>query len=280
MQPPCCPSGPTPVAPPEDYQEQGEEILVEALPCYQSGEPTSQAAVLVLSDIFGWRSGRTRQICDKIASQGFLVILPNFFHDDGWDHNKPLTGWSCPWYFFKHLMWYGWYKHDPEKSRYSCSCLPVSSNVGTTLRHLVSHCGADSSRTLAVLGFCWGGWLALRACGISGVSCGVAVHPTMNMETFHGGDLGDAYKKIRVPVMCLSAGDDPVDAKPGGPLDEALKSKPFGQACVLREFPEMRHGWVPRGSDDDPAVQRDRAMALDAAVSFLRRHTLETPTVE
>lgn len=111
------------MAPPEDYQEQGEEILVEALPCYQSGEPTSQAAVLVLSDIFGWRSGRTRQICDKIASQGFLVILPNFFHDDGWDHNKPLIGWSCPWYFFKHLMWYGWYKHDPEKSRYSCSCL-------------------------------------------------------------------------------------------------------------------------------------------------------------
>lgn len=251
-----------------------------ALPCYQSGETTSEAAVLVLSDIFGWRSGRTRQICDKIASQGFLVVLPNFFHDDGWDHTKPLIGWSCPWYFFKHLMWYGWDQQRRQKGRYHCSYPSVSADVGPSIHHLVSHCGADSSRKLAVLGFCWGGWLAVRACGISGVACGVAMHPTMNMEAFHGGSLGEVYEKIRAPVMCLSAGDDPAEAKPEGPLHEALQSKSFGQACDLREFPEMRHGWVPRGSDDDPAVQRDRAMALEAAVSFLRRHTLEAPTVE
>jgi hypothetical protein len=102
----------------------------------------------------------------------------------------------------------------------------------------------------------------------------------MNMEAFHGGSLGEVYDKIQAPVMCLSAGDDPVEAKPEGPLHQALQSKSFGQACDLREFPEMRHGWVPRGSEDDPAVQRDRTIALEAAISFLQRHTAEGPSVE
>ena len=46
---------------------------------------TSRPAVLVFTDVFGWRSGRTRQICDQIAAQvGAQVVLPNFFYQD-WD---------------------------------------------------------------------------------------------------------------------------------------------------------------------------------------------------
>ena len=52
---------------------------------WPEGRRTSRPAVLVFTDVFGWRSGRTRQICDQIAAQvGAQVVLPNFFYQD-WD---------------------------------------------------------------------------------------------------------------------------------------------------------------------------------------------------
>ena len=61
--------------------------------------------------------------------------------------------------------------------------------------------GLGGPRRIGVLGFCWGGWVALRTAGAeTGVDCVAALHPSMKMEAFHGGCNSDVYDAIRCPT--------------------------------------------------------------------------------
>lgn len=45
-----------------------------------STEP--QAAVLLISDVFGWELVNTRLIADEFAKHGFLTVVPDLFQGD------------------------------------------------------------------------------------------------------------------------------------------------------------------------------------------------------
>lgn len=70
--------------------------------------------------------------------------------------------------------------------------------------------------------------------------------------------------------MILPAGNDPETVKPGGQVETWIQST--GQLVQIYEFPEMRHGWVPRGNVEMPAVARDVQLALQKTVEFLKTH--------
>jgi len=53
-------------------------IKLQGLDCYTVG--TGSKAIILFTDIFGWNSGRTREIADQLAASGFLVVVPDFFH--------------------------------------------------------------------------------------------------------------------------------------------------------------------------------------------------------
>ena len=73
--------------------------------------------------------------------------------------------------------------------------------------------------------------------------------------------------------MLLQAGNDPDNTKPGGAVHQALGKHPgFGAKCVVEDFPEMKHGWLPRGDLSQPAVARDVAAAMKKVLAFLDQH--------
>mmetsp|Transcript_27228 Transcript_27228/g.71207 ORF Transcript_27228/g.71207 Transcript_27228/m.71207 type:complete len:285 (-) Transcript_27228:159-1013(-) len=278
---PCCPDGPKPVAPPEGYVASGREISVGDCTCYEVGQASGGPAVLLVSDVFGWHSGRTRQICDRVADAGFHVLLPNFFECDGWDHSKPLMGYATPWYFLKYLLYYKWACDDHQQRsclanlswKYAFNLLFMRATprfVKPSIQdHLLPYLSA-SGKKVGVMGFCWGGWITIRSCSLPGVACGVAMHPTMNMEGFHGGSAHEAYSEVQAPLMCLAAGSDPDEVKPGGPLDASMQR---GQKLLeIHEFKEMKHGWFPRGDVSDAQVKQGVALAYDMALKFLNEH--------
>jgi dienelactone hydrolase len=278
---PCCPDNPKPVAPPEGYVANGREIEVGDCKCYEVGQASGGPAILVVSDIFGWHSGRTRQICDKFADAGFHVLLPNFFECDGWDHSKPLMGYSAPWYFMQHLLYYKWACHDQQQRScvsnlswkhafYPLFMRATPRFVKPSIQdHLLPYLAA-SGRKVGVMGFCWGGWITIRSCSLPGVACGVAMHPTMNMEGFHGGSAHEAYSEVQAPLMCLAAGSDPDEVKPGGPLEASMQRNQ--KELDIREFKDMKHGWFPRGDVSDSQVKQGVALAYDMALEFLNKH--------
>lgn len=260
---PCCPANGEPVAPPKDYVERGRETDLDGYPCYEVGSGPSK--VVVLPDIFGWRSGRTRQFCDELAEEGLHAILPNLFHDDGGDHTKPLAaGFSGMGYLFKHAMNYPWELAKGGKF-YDFSQRRVRDDLCKILPILT----ADGAK-VGVLGFCFGGWLTVKACSLEGIDCGVALHPSMIMEGWHGRSEERAYKDVRVPLMCLASKDEGEGLKPDGLLHRTLQEK--GLDCEVLEFKEMGHGWAIRGDLAEPAVARDVQKAIDSSVSFLRKH--------
>ena len=64
----------------------GEEFSIGDLPTYVVGENSMQdgKAVICIYDIYGFRGGRIREICDELAEEGYLVILPDFFRGEAW----------------------------------------------------------------------------------------------------------------------------------------------------------------------------------------------------
>lgn len=63
----------------------GTEIKLGGLDTYiavpENKEPTG--AVLVITDVFGWKLVNSRLISDELAKGGLLAILPDFFNGDG-----------------------------------------------------------------------------------------------------------------------------------------------------------------------------------------------------
>merc|ERR1719433_648067 len=96
MAPPpaCCPAGSEPLLIMADYQPAGEMVVVGGdLPCYvaRPSRP-SHSAVIMFSDMFGIHTGRHKQMCDLLASEGFLVLCPDFFKDAQYIRNTPSWG--------------------------------------------------------------------------------------------------------------------------------------------------------------------------------------------
>ena len=72
--------------------------------------------------------------------------------------------------------------------------------------------------------------------------------------------------------MILQAGNDNENGKPGSEVETILKSLPFGDQCVLKEYPNMLHGWLPRGDLSKPEVVREVTDAMRLIKEFLTVH--------
>lgn len=112
--------------------------------------------------------------------------------------------------------------------------------------------------------------MAFHSASLPEIQCAVAMHPSVNMEKFHGGSSVDVYNAMSCPTMCLAAGDDPEEVKPSGTLSQALSQR--GLASFLQEYPDMKHGWVPRGSSSDPGIAAAVTKAVHQSVQFLVQH--------
>ena len=124
----------------------------------------------------------------------------------------------------------------------------------------------------ACVGFCFGGYVAFLASQTGLFSCGVGAHSSIKAFNFNGSNEVEAALAVTCPQMLLQAGNDPDNTKPGGEVETALRSLPFGASCVVKEFPEMTHGWMTRGSLSDGAVARDVAAGMQLILSFLNQN--------
>ncbi|XP_042016988.1 endo-1,3;1,4-beta-D-glucanase-like isoform X2 [Salvia splendens] len=64
------------------------------LSSYISGPANSKAAVILISDVFGYEAPHLRKIADKVGAAGFRGVVPDFFHGDPYvPDQKPITEW-------------------------------------------------------------------------------------------------------------------------------------------------------------------------------------------
>lgn len=263
--PSCCP-GALPVLPMHDssYVPQGETIKLGGSECYRVGENWG-TAIVVMHDVFGPNSGGHKQVCDKLASGGHYVIMPDFFEEGSIEpyYKAQKVPEGKAW-----LKQYGW-----------GHCGPIMDAVYEHLyRDLkVKKCGS--------IGFCWGAWAVARACQDSSrMHAGVWAHPSCQVghELYGEGDEKWLSSQVRSPTLILPTPQEPVMYKDGS-LEKIMNAN--GVATEKLEFVEpITHGffvraagflgksWVENGGkfDKDEFVASQRGINL--SLGWFARH--------
>lgn len=192
--------------------------------------PTSRG-VLLVHDIFGFQSGRHRQLVDLIAEQGYVVCLPDFFGEEfpqGWTK-------ACriPRYFWRAVKVHATRAALESKAEHVAAWFA---------QHGVTH--------VQWLGFCWGAYggtvLSSTAALRPLLGGGAACHPALvKLATMcpDAPELRVLLQGMDMPLLWLPSYNDPADEKRGG-LVEAFHRE-NGREIEIVEF-NRTHGWVNR----------------------------------
>eukprot|EP01041_Mallomonas_annulata_P010229 gene10229-21328_t len=255
----CCPpeSHPCLVS---SYVPIGNTVEQAGVEFYEVNKLSSDhCAVIVVPDWFGWAGGHTRNIADLISKSGYHVVVPRLLtpfiegDDDGCSENFDQ---SSP----KLLPWLLGFKWDTTMPK---------------MEALLSYLRSTGAKKIGMVGFCWGGWVIAHTAVIApDVVCGFIPHPSIQLETYQGGNLGELMSQVKCPMMLLLAGNDSPVFSEGGEAYEAMKINNPDREFV-RHFPDMIHGWVSRGDMTDPIVKRDKELSIEMMQNFLKEHLSE-----
>ena len=187
----CCPQGSLGFQAPDYKVEGNEETLADNLKVFWKG--SGKNAVLMVHDIFGYNSGRHKNIVAELAEDcGFLVAFPDLYR------GEPLPEDSEDFINFS-------LKYPFEK-------------LNKDLMTVVEFLKAKGAEKIGLIGFCWGAWVNAKLCSDSDLwVCAVNPHPSYQLEkfAFKGDDEGLA-KTIKCPQLILPTGNDPDYVKEDG----------------------------------------------------------------
>lgn len=235
----------------------GVETTLGGLPAYLASPNLSKtakkrgpaAAVLLYSDIFGFRGNGTRKIADRLAAEGYVAVMPDFFSGRSAGSSDPADRafiLSIP-------------RSDVERG---------AAGVLAALRKKY-----PSIKKTGAYGYCWGGRYATVAAGdlaAKGAAADAAV-------AFHASLVAPAeFAAISRPLLFVNAAGDPLFnetliaiARQAGARN-AARSPPV--AVEIKTFDGVRHGFAARSAPNDTVATAAAEGAFTAGLAFLRRH--------
>ncbi|CAM9246966.1 unnamed protein product [Choristocarpus tenellus] len=123
----------------------------------------------------------------------------------------------------------------------------IRESLATVMDHMRNSMGAA---VFGVVGFCWGGSVAMRAAGLgaeAGIKATVSVHPAFLHE--------ELAAEVKVPMLIMPSKTDPDHL----PIKAILDKKPFGKECAYKRFDNMHHGFCAARGDWSVPEQAARA---------------------
>ncbi|XP_048129665.1 endo-1,3;1,4-beta-D-glucanase-like [Rhodamnia argentea] len=211
------------------------------LKTYVTGRSDSKRALLFIADAFGYEAPKLRKLADKVASAGFLVVVPDFYYGD------PVIDVSHPNFDVE-----AWLKlHSPDKGYEDAK--PV---IAALKSKGVSAIGAA--------GFCWGGMVLVKLAGTEDIQAAVILHPGRMTE--------DEIKAVKIPTAILGAENDHIfSAAELKKLGEIMSAKTEIESYV-KIFPGVRHGWSVRYNDDDESAIKSAEEAQGDMLNWFSKH--------
>lgn len=199
-------------------------------------------------------------ICDKLAENGYDVIMPDCFRGETKATNPDVFAWLKK-YTGGEIM-----KDINACIEHLLKTTDISINKGSSSEGEI----IQQQLSFGTIGFCWGGW-AIAKSASEGIDwkCAISAHPSTKIETLvFGDDETSMFEKVRFPFLLLPAGDDMDNLKPGSQVVAELNK--YGGKSVL--FERMNHGWVTRGDLSSSEVKEDAEKALTLALDFFHQH--------
>ncbi|KAM4705821.1 carboxymethylenebutenolidase homolog [Rhinophrynus dorsalis] len=205
-----------------DYEGQGQEIQIEHLKAYVSKPHSStDKAVIVIHDAYGWELPNTRFIVDLLSTHGYIAVCADFFvGNEPWKTTNDRS--TLP---------------DWLKLRQATK---VEKEIDAILRYLKQQCHV---KKIGVVGFCWGG-IATHQLMLKypELKAGVSLYGIMRDED-------DRYALLNPTLFIFGELDTII------PLDQVtvLEQKLKQHAKVdfqVKVFPKQTHGFVHRKRED------------------------------
>lgn len=129
---------------------------------------------------------------------------------------------------------------------------------------------SDGDSTVVCIGFCWGAWILLRAMKLGFQPDAIAaISPSLRFEELGGGRLSDLISVVNLPLLMITAGNDPENLKPYNKLHRQLLLQKDNKAVTFKEFVSMKHGWAIRGDMNDSRVLQDTHCTICMICQFL-----------
>jgi len=242
----CCPPGAWgELKPDADYKAKGAvEKLDGGLEVYVTGKAESDKCVIWNYDIFGFNGGRTRQLCDILGEQGFMVILPDYYRGEA---VKAIDETLMD-FIKKHTVWDN-LKADADK--------------------VIAFAKAKGAKVFGSVGTCWGTYPVMKLSAYPEFVAGVGMHPSHSPIS---GAVGDDETKLlegakSAQILFMPAGDDHENVRTGG-----LAEKILGDKLKIVLFEDMKHGWTTKGVLTEANVKRDVDKAVDLLVNHFMEH--------
>ncbi|GAB2266441.1 hypothetical protein Dimus_001449 [Dionaea muscipula] len=214
---------------------------IAGLSAYVTGPAGSNRAVLLISDVFGYKAPILRKLADKVAAAGYLVVVPDFFFGD------PIVKFDDP--NFDRESWRS--KHGTDKG---CE----------DARSVIADLRSKGVTSIGAAGFCWGGVVVVKLAKFDDIQAGVVLHPgRLTVDDING---------IKVPVSILGAEID--HASPPEQLKEfgEILSAKSGIDSFVKIFPGVTHGWSVRYNLDDESAVRSAEEAQADMLNWFIKH--------
>ncbi|KAJ4789522.1 alpha/beta-Hydrolases superfamily protein [Rhynchospora pubera] len=195
------------------------------LKAYITGSPESKLAIVLISDIFGYEAPLLRNLADKVATSGFFVLVPDFFHGDP-ATPEILKNSSDEW-LEKHGMAKGFEEAKP---------------VIQALRE-------KGFSAIGSAGFCWGGKVVVELAKYDYINAAVSLHPAPLTN--------DDIREVKCPISILGAEVDRSNSPEAiKQFAGILSTKPEVHSHV-KIYPGTEHGWSVRYDvNDKQAVEK------------------------
>ncbi|OAL47126.1 alpha/beta-hydrolase [Pyrenochaeta sp. DS3sAY3a] len=220
----------------------GKETTLNNAPAYVTGD-SKDAAILIVTDIFGWTLPNIRIIADHYAKEaGATVYVPDIFDGEVVDPDA---------------------LSDPEKAK-SFDLMAFIGRYGKEKVYPQIKAAAETLKKqypkVASIGFCYGAWAVFKLAADPSLVDAVSVaHPSLLDKS--------EIEGIKVPVQVLAPEHD--FAYTDELKEFTLKTFPkIGVKWEYIYFPGLQHGFAARGDPNDPAQKEGLERAKRSAVNF------------
>jgi dienelactone hydrolase len=210
------------------------------LAAYVTGAADSKAAVILISDIFGFEAPNLRKIADKVASSGYFVVVPDFFHGDPYapeNADRPIQVWI---------------QEHPQAKAFE------------EAKPIIAALKEQGVLSVGAAGYCWGAKGVVDLGKAREIQAAVMLHPSRITV--------DEIKEVKCPIAILGAEVDHIS--PPELIEEfrQVLSSNAGIDHLVKIFPGVSHGWTVRYKDDDAAAVKSAEEALTDMTDWFNKY--------
>ncbi|CAL5328946.1 unnamed protein product [Camellia sinensis] len=181
-----------------------------------------------------------RKLAHKVAAEGFLVVVPDFFYGELFDLNNP------------NMDRESWRKAHGMDKRFE------------DVKPVISALRSKGVTLIGAAGFCWGRVVVVKLARTDEIQAAVVLHPSRITE--------DEIKEVKYPISILGVEIDQASAPEQlKQFGEILSAKPEIDSFV-KIFPGVSHGWSVRYDLGNESAVKSAKESHGDMLSWFKRY--------